>query len=544
MEPSDQIDRPAPFPVRRTAILALILAVAAGLRWWNISAIPPGLWFDEALNGLDAWSVWQPGGGFQLVYPEVFPREPLFVTLLALVFRVADPARLPMRLLCGALGVLTVLALYAMLRREAGPRLALTAAAVLATMRWHVLMSRLAFRTLLLPLWLCLLVWAAFACRRHPTPARIALFGLLVGGGFYTYLAWYFMLPLVLGLMLWVGHAAWQAPARRNAKLALLVCMPLFVVAPLGIHYARHPDHLFARPGAVSPFSPEGGGWAEIAENAGDALLMFHYKGDHVPVVNVPWAPALDPLHGACFLAGLVICLAGMRARRPLPLILLAWIALGMLATVFTRTDSPNFLRTLVITPAVAVVAARGLLWLADALAQATFQRSPAHRPAAAACFAGVLLMLSAGLAARHVLVDWPRHPEVTARFHEPVVQVADHARSAPDDALYFVSRDLGATLPFQFLTLRNPHVRIFEGWDCFAELPDPPSERWILVTAQNGLLQPLLDLVPGGRVVTEFRGEAGNTWALVYAVPESQRPSVDAARAWSPGDATGSIGN
>jgi len=41
---------------------------------------------------------------------------------------------------------------------------------------------------------------------------------------------------------------------------------------------------------------------------------------------------------------------------------LLGWIACGMATTIFTHTDSPNFLRSLVMTPAVATVVAIGLV--------------------------------------------------------------------------------------------------------------------------------------------------------------------------------------
>ena len=35
-----------------------VLAVAAGLRLWQIDTIPPGFHFDEAFEGLEAWRIW------------------------------------------------------------------------------------------------------------------------------------------------------------------------------------------------------------------------------------------------------------------------------------------------------------------------------------------------------------------------------------------------------------------------------------------------------------------------------------------------------
>jgi hypothetical protein len=54
-------------------VLAAILGLAAGLRLAHLDTVPPGLWFDEALNGQDAYAAWMKGD-FKLVYPDEFPR--------------------------------------------------------------------------------------------------------------------------------------------------------------------------------------------------------------------------------------------------------------------------------------------------------------------------------------------------------------------------------------------------------------------------------------------------------------------------------------
>ena len=39
--------------------LLVVLLVAAGLRFWQLGQLPPGLYHDEAYNGLDALSLLQ-----------------------------------------------------------------------------------------------------------------------------------------------------------------------------------------------------------------------------------------------------------------------------------------------------------------------------------------------------------------------------------------------------------------------------------------------------------------------------------------------------
>ena len=41
----------------RISFLGIILLLAAGLRLWQIDALPPGFHFDESFEGLEAWRI-------------------------------------------------------------------------------------------------------------------------------------------------------------------------------------------------------------------------------------------------------------------------------------------------------------------------------------------------------------------------------------------------------------------------------------------------------------------------------------------------------
>jgi 4-amino-4-deoxy-L-arabinose transferase-like glycosyltransferase len=70
------------FPLhRRYFWLALIALVAIVLRVNAIDRLPPGLFSDEAVEGLDALDVW--AGNFQIWFHAGLGREPLFVYLVA-----------------------------------------------------------------------------------------------------------------------------------------------------------------------------------------------------------------------------------------------------------------------------------------------------------------------------------------------------------------------------------------------------------------------------------------------------------------------------
>ena len=97
-------------------LLAIICALGAFLRFYQLQSIPFGLFFDEATNGLDAARVIQ-----QRAYPIYFEanygRGALFIYLLALSFKLIGVSGLAMRLVTAALGVLTILAFYFLFRQ-------------------------------------------------------------------------------------------------------------------------------------------------------------------------------------------------------------------------------------------------------------------------------------------------------------------------------------------------------------------------------------------------------------------------------------------
>ncbi len=506
----------------RLLALGAILIVAALLRAPALGHVPPGLWSDEALNAQDAWAVWQPGGHFRIVYAELFPREPLYETLLALTVRLAGPSVVALRTLSVAIGMLTVLLLYLVLRAEAGERIAFYAAAVLATMRWHVIFSRLIFRTLVLPAWMCGLVWAALAWRRRPTLARAVVFGVLLGGGFYTYLAWYFMLPLAGALVLWAGVGEWRA-RRGQLRFWTAIACALLVAAPILNDYRLHPDHLLNRATAVSPFAGGvGAGLGEIGRNLAEALTMFFRRGDHVPLQNIPEKPALDPIQAIFFGWGVLLCLFSLR-RRVLAPILLLWLMCGLAPTVFTHTDSPNFLRTLVAAPAVAALTGIGLAHVGGYLARR-------HKPAALGVM-GLLILVSAGLTARDVYLVWPRRNDVFYRFHGDAVQVARYANRASADAAVFVPEPFTEGRPYQFIALSAARpTNIYSYREVLPLGPWPPvpqavgrpapRRRILIVPADPGLLKAIQPLTRGP--VNIFTTPEGRVWGLAVPIAES----------------------
>jgi hypothetical protein len=255
-----------------------------------------------------------------------------------------------------------------------------------------------------------------------------------------------------------------------------------------------------------------------------------------------------------------------------LSLIVLAWFVCGMLPTILTKTDSPNFLRTLCLTPALAILIGLALADLASRL-------SRARRPALAGAIPALLILGSLALTYTDLFIHWSRRPDVWRAFKGPIVQLARIAEDpiaasdAPDSVLernilYMVPSLLYQDRTFQFLLLdrfrdslvrslggglfliypyddwrviqpSQPYIHFINSIDGRSEPGVVPveDERWIVATANNGLASPrsggrpspLEELAPNGRVVHEFKTPEGYTWAVIYAIRYEDLPTREA---------------
>lgn len=134
------------------ALLGGILLLAAVVRVYDIVGNPPGFFADEASYGYNAYSVMHTGkdehGATLPLFFEAFGEHKLavytystipFISLLGLT-------ELAVRLTSAVYGVLAVLAVYLLVRALFKERaLALTAAAILAVLPWHIHYSRTGF---------------------------------------------------------------------------------------------------------------------------------------------------------------------------------------------------------------------------------------------------------------------------------------------------------------------------------------------------------------------------------------------------------------
>jgi 4-amino-4-deoxy-L-arabinose transferase-like glycosyltransferase len=228
--------------------LAAILLLGLALRLVNLSRLPLGFFCDEASTGYDAWSLLQTGRDQYGAFLPLFARslgdynEALYRYLTVPSVALFGLNEFATRLPAAIVGALTILPFYGFVRRCFGREAALAAAFLLAVGPWHLLLSRMAFRAILLPFFICCGLWSFFlGLERH---RFLWLSALAFGLSFYSYSSARLFTPLLLVLLTIVffrdlRRQKFHAIASALGLLVLSLPALFFWFSPEGLARAR-----------------------------------------------------------------------------------------------------------------------------------------------------------------------------------------------------------------------------------------------------------------------------------------------------------------
>ncbi len=508
--------------------------MAAALRLVAIGELPPGLYRDEAFNGLDALGVLD--GRCPLFFAANNGREPLFIYLAAGAIGLLGRTPAALRLVSAVAGILTVPATFLFVRVWFGRPTAVVAAFLCATTIWTVNLSRIAFRAVLMPPVTALalaLLWEGLTRRR---PVHLVWAGALLGLSLYTYLAAR-MAPVAIAAialyaLIWHRRTLWPAGWALVALFAALVAAPL--VAYLVVQGS---DGLL-RVGQVSILNPAINGgdlWGTLVRHIGRTALGFVVRGDFIPRHNVPLRPVFALPAALAFVAGGII--AVRRARRaPAHGAALLWVGVMLLPTILAE-DAPHMLRAVGVLPVLFVFPALGFvaLW-----------RTLAVRGGATLATLAVVALVGGGAVAD--LVAYDRHVRGEAAYYQFEAGATELAAT--------INRFLGGGWDGAGLAARAPETqegrrvylapRLWENWpsvrylcpasEALRTLPDTqapgPTEQVLVALWPYEDAGDVLPLLPPERVVrvregASERGDLEPESRLLYVTWETAPKST-----------------
>ncbi len=428
-------DRDLAWGNRRAWLLGVIL-LASVLRLPALGAVPPGLFRDEASTGYDAFCLATTGRD------QYGKRWPLFsrsfgdfnesayrflaVPFVSALGLTASSVRLPAALV----GVLSVLALYLLVQLWLGTRVALVAALMLAVSPWHVALSRIAFRAILLPPLFCLALWAlhrALDGQRRALPSAAALFA----AGLYTYSAARVFVPLFLLLAIILYRRELWAMRRHTALGALifvagLIPLVLFWTSDQGMARAQaaaltdDPLRFLANFGSY--FSPD---------------FLFLQGDPNIRASPSGWG-ALHLFEAATVPLGLALILrTNGRARGTV----LIWLLLYPIPAAYTAPA--HALRAIVGAPIFALLSGRGLVGLAE------LARGARWRVILGGLIAATALGGSTALFAAHYFRDYPA--ESYDAWQAEMKPIVEAIARRDDDCIHLSDRFLRGHIYFLF---------------------------------------------------------------------------------------------
>ena len=285
---------------RETVLVAVLLILGAAVRLALLGALPVGLNQDEASAGYDAFALLtagidRNGDAWPVLFASWGSGQNVLMSYLALPFiRLLGLTELAVRLPNALAGCLTLPVFWLLARRCGGKSFGVTALFFLAVNPWHIMATRWALESNLLPFCLITGIWLTAEAEEHPwaLAGAAAAFALSL----YAYgAAFLFLPPFLIAAAVWLGRRKKLRPLpfSVSALLFLLLGAPVALCQlrnALGLEELRLlwftlPRLTEGRQNAVTVL---GGG--SVRENLAELGRILLRQNDGLPWNSLPLA--------------------------------------------------------------------------------------------------------------------------------------------------------------------------------------------------------------------------------------------------------------
>ena len=367
-------------------ILLLILALAGFFRFYLIKELPGGLLQEEAENGLKALEISE-SGEKNLFYGREKGTEILYLRLASLSIKAFGASFWQLKVISGIISMITLIGLYLLTKLLYKRTVAFLACFFAAVSIPYTILSRIAFRAILIPcITVYLLYFAIKAVKGNKKKYFYAfLAGTLFALGFYTHIS-FWTVPLFLLVLLIVEESIFSSKksnlenqvSRPRAKLIrihykkILTALIAFaiLITPLFIYFIEKPGILWDRARDASILNPglPHNPLYSLGKNIVKTLVMFNAYGDPNWRYNIAGAPFFDPATGILFLIGILVCVFAYLKKKRISKktlmkngLLIIWFLVMLIPSLITSKDTPNFLAAVNLIPLIFIFPSLGM---------------------------------------------------------------------------------------------------------------------------------------------------------------------------------------
>ena len=502
---------------RKTAVFPpitwplLILLVAAILRLYGLSHIPPGLTHDEADHGITAWGIVK--GVHAIYFPIGYGREPFYDYATAVLMHITGSTYLAGRLTAVFFSLLLIAAMYAWVRRAFGRPVALLTAASLATSFWPLMTARQSLRSATLPTLFVLAVfffwqglrkleigdWRLKIKERSPISdfqSPISSFvaaGLFLGMSFYTYIPARVLWGVVPATAVYLTLARRQKLGAVWRGVAVTLMVGLFIAAPLLLYLRANPSTEVRLDELQAPLTAAANGdFALLWRNVRGGLQLFTVLGDLSARYNIPGRPLLTPLMGFFFYLGVLAAIwqvgqslrpgkaPGLTGTTTAVCLALLWLLAGLSPSLVTGAEW-SMTQAIGMQPILYLFPALGVVQLVRfGFRVGQLERNPAIKWG----MIGVLWGLTAVFSANDYFNRWANDPNVRVQYEATMVAAMDYLNQHGngDVAISTITPHEPHTPALAQMTLHNSQVtpHWFDGRSSLL-LPNSPGATLIL---------------------------------------------------------------
>ncbi len=485
--------------------LFLIVLLAAGVRFWNLGDLPTGLHGDEGIVGYEARRILQTGSiGPYSRASNGQPSGPIY--LVAPSLALLGNEIVTVRLVSALVGTLTVLGLWALIRRFADEKTALVGAFILAFLLWHIHYARIAFPLESWPLVCVFIAYTTLLALEKPGAGWWILAGIVNGFGVYIYKAHPIFFLLAAGfstVSLLFSNLGW---GRKTAFLALYGGAALLSSSVL-IRYALDPANDYGGQFALySTFNrPEwqaiSGFGARFLYLSGRYFGFWHDALFATPMSDYVDASGLVPLISGPVFALALVGVCWWRRRDPLTQFSRLVVIAMPLSNVVTVEAFAR--RTFALAPFLCVLAAVGAIQIVRC--------ARAINPAAGKIAGfGVALSLiwALGSTLRLYFGDFAKNPAQSWVFCDELTRAVEYMKTVPKARpIYFYSERWSVTYDTRKflapdLDALDRSTEFGPQTAGFAPLSKREKPIWVLVGAYKMQLPTLQRDFPGGRAI------------------------------------------